>query len=78
MGMLAWPHAVPRARQGRLLLSVLAVVLIRPLRWAWECSDYSNDDVPGLAGGQHRATALLSWGGWNSSGNLSPWAVTCG
>lgn len=62
MGMLAWLHAVPRAHQGRLLLSVLAVVLIRPLRWAWECSDYSNDDVPGLAGGQHRANCAAVLG----------------
>lgn len=46
--------------------------------WAWECSDNSNDDMPGLAGGQHRATALLSWEGCKSSGSLSPWAVTWG
>lgn len=51
MGMLAWLHVVPRARQGQLLLSVLTVVLIRLLRWAWQCSDNSNDDdVPRLAG----------------------------
>lgn len=74
MGTLAWLHAVPR--QEWLLLSVLTVVLIRLLRWAWECSDYSNDNVPGLAGGQHRATALL--GRLELQWNLSPWAVTCG
>lgn len=59
MGTLAWLHVVPRALQGRLLLLVLAVVLIRPLRWAWECSANSNSYVPGLAGIQSRAIAAV-------------------
>lgn len=50
MGMLACLYVVPAARQGQRLLSVLAVVLIRLLCWAWECSDSSNDGMPRLAG----------------------------
>lgn len=50
MGMPSWLPVVPAARQGQRLLSVLTVVLIRLLCWAWECCDNSNDDVPRLAG----------------------------
>lgn len=51
MGTLAWLHGVPGGRQGQLLLSVLPMVLIRLLCWAWECSDNSSDDdMAGLAG----------------------------
>lgn len=71
MGTLAWLHAVPGARKGQLLLSVLTMVLIRAVRWGWECSDNSNDSVPRPAGA---SAGLLRCSPGQAATPLGAWA----